>query len=783
VLLRAQVHALNILRHLFLDTNLAKEVSCYMPEAMVCALDGFGAETWAVRNSSTLAFSVLLSRSMGGAAQRKVFGASEFFLRYPALCPALLTRLARAAEALFARGERGDGEGDAHLSSSAPGDMHPDLQPVLVLLAQLAPSLHVRDDQAHLDAFIPLVRRCLSYQNGMVRLMAARSLHPFVPVQAVPAFICNHLLGSLPARYAHPAPRAFADHNQVHGVLEAVRWLVKQNTSRDDSWPHILASLANQEDSSSWHLLYHRFGAYVQWVTDERLPPPIRLVLLRIASDLLWPPGGALVPLPEHALGAAALLRRTTLDTCLLLLHTHDAPLTTAPPPTPPPRAVPDGPMLDALLAQAARLAAREHLCNAASCALVQAEQVAHVDAALRLTRRHRYEERYMALRAVKESVLGRLALPPLQPPVREHLHAALLLRLGSETHGAGCLRKLMRVLVELGRFPPNLEHLGLAIESRLEVEGVWEHTRRLTSARDPKVREKAMVLSGEVLAALLYRQLRDAGRALAAADALAFQRMLGEWLLGVEEQGDESRHVDERAAAVDALCRSGILLLSRGRLHLVSEDGWLLLRPVLVRAWLLALVLLQDDDEETRRFMARAVSAAVLPAQHDQQEEGAGGMYAAGVQPAKAIELVFKHVSGSALGAYEPAWHAFLTNMLAPNTPHPQEQQSEGGDKDERAGGEAGHALHAGGVHGAEAQGTEAVSDEAMARRLFEKECDNFQAPKIANALLVIVLTINVTTSSNKHLVIESKGLRQVAGGGGGDGTARSAAPATPSA
>lgn len=306
-----------------------------------------------------------------------------------------------------------------------------------------------------------------------------------------------------------------------------------------------------------------------------------------------------------------------------------------------------------------------------------------------------------------------------------------------------------MRVLVELGRFPPHLERLGLVIESRLEVEGVWEHTRRLTSARDPKVREKAMVLSGEVLAALLYRQLRDAGRALAAADAVALQRMLGEWLLGVEEQGDESRHVDERAAAVDALCRSGILLLSRGRLHLVSEDGWLLLRPVLVRAWLLALVLLQDDDEETRRFMARAVSAAVLPAQHDQQE-GAGAVYAAGVQPAKAIELVFKHVSGGALGAYEPAWHAFLTNMLAPNTLHPQEQHSGGGDEDETAGGEPGHALHAGGVHGAEAQGAEAVSDEAMARRLFEKECDNFQAPKIANAMLVIVLTIHVIVVTN---------------------------------
>ena len=83
VQLRAQVHALNVLRHLFLDTNLAKEVSSYIPEAMLCALEGFGAVSWAVRNSSTLAFSCLLSRSMGGTAQRKTFGSGEFFLRYP----------------------------------------------------------------------------------------------------------------------------------------------------------------------------------------------------------------------------------------------------------------------------------------------------------------------------------------------------------------------------------------------------------------------------------------------------------------------------------------------------------------------------------------------------------------------------------------------------------------------------------------------------------------------------------------------------------------------------
>jgi hypothetical protein len=382
VLLRAQVHALNILRHAFLDTNLAKELSSYIPEAMLCALDGFGAVSWAVRNSSTLCFSVLLSRSMGGAAQRKTFGSGEFFLRYPSLCPALVGRLARAADALIGQGE-----------------MHPELQPVLVLLAQLAPSIHVRDDQAHLDAFVPLVRRCLCYQNAMVRMMAARSLHPFVPVQAVPSFVCSQLLGCLPARFALPAPRAFAHNNEVHGVLEAVRWLVKQNTVREDSWPDILESLAQR---SAWHLLCQRITSHLDWVLDQRLPPPTRLVLLRTASDLLWAPGGALLHLPREQLGAAAELRDKTLAICLALLQTHEDPAST------------QGPMLDALLAQASRLAARQHMLTAGAPGVPEQERHEHLQAALLLTRRVRYEERYMALRAIKESVLGRLGLPPL---------------------------------------------------------------------------------------------------------------------------------------------------------------------------------------------------------------------------------------------------------------------------------------------------------------------------------------------------------------------------------
>lgn len=214
-LLRSQVHALNILRHLFLDTNLAKEMSTYMPHAMVCAIRGFGASTWAVRNSSTLAFSVLLNRSLGGTTQRKTFTASEFFLRYPTLCPFMLDCLVRATEKLD------DDSGGALL-------LHPELQPVLVLLAQLSPPSHVRDDQEHLKSFIPILQRCSRYNNNMVRFMASRALIPFVPTHDLAAHIGHDLLGSLPPPAPPSQQRAFSKHNEVHGLLEQVSSNPKQ---------------------------------------------------------------------------------------------------------------------------------------------------------------------------------------------------------------------------------------------------------------------------------------------------------------------------------------------------------------------------------------------------------------------------------------------------------------------------------------------------------------------------------------------------------------------------
>jgi hypothetical protein len=56
------VHALNILKLLFLDAILASDLEHYLSVAMQAAVLGFRSDSWAVRNSSMMVFAVITSR-------------------------------------------------------------------------------------------------------------------------------------------------------------------------------------------------------------------------------------------------------------------------------------------------------------------------------------------------------------------------------------------------------------------------------------------------------------------------------------------------------------------------------------------------------------------------------------------------------------------------------------------------------------------------------------------------------------------------------------------------
>ncbi|XP_061083567.1 LOW QUALITY PROTEIN: thyroid adenoma-associated protein [Conger conger] len=60
-----QVHALNILRALYRDTRLGENIVPFVSDGVQAAVLGFTSPVWAVRNSSTLLFSTLITRIFG----------------------------------------------------------------------------------------------------------------------------------------------------------------------------------------------------------------------------------------------------------------------------------------------------------------------------------------------------------------------------------------------------------------------------------------------------------------------------------------------------------------------------------------------------------------------------------------------------------------------------------------------------------------------------------------------------------------------------------------------
>ena len=172
-----------------------------------------------VRNAATLSFASLLTKVVGfmnvahaksGGCNRRSVTGDDFFARFPALHPFLLSELASAATAL----ER--------------GAVHPSLYPILAVLSRLRPSRVNTRDNRTLDpaAFVPLVRRCSRGRPLAVRAAAARALAPLVSPEKVAATV-RATLGALAVRAessSRGAPKV--GYNAAHGALLCVEALL-----------------------------------------------------------------------------------------------------------------------------------------------------------------------------------------------------------------------------------------------------------------------------------------------------------------------------------------------------------------------------------------------------------------------------------------------------------------------------------------------------------------------------------------------------------------------------
>uniref|UniRef100_X2AWR9 tRNA (32-2'-O)-methyltransferase regulator THADA n=1 Tax=Capitella teleta TaxID=283909 RepID=X2AWR9_CAPTE len=231
-LVDSQVHAMNILRSLFRDTRLSEDVSPFIADGLQAAILGYGAQDWAVRNSSSLLFSALMVRIFGVNRSR-------------------------------------DETAKKNLLTDSILHLHPGLYPVLMVLGRLVPSvMEGPSSSVNLTAFIPHVIKCTSSPVYKTRMMAARAICPLVAKDDITR-VLTMLFDIIPSD-------GIFMHNQLHGILLQV----DQILSELEDLPLGMQALIC--DCVSQRLVQHR-----RILSKENLCLPTQAVYLQVLTKTL----------------------------------------------------------------------------------------------------------------------------------------------------------------------------------------------------------------------------------------------------------------------------------------------------------------------------------------------------------------------------------------------------------------------------------------------------------------------------------------------------------------
>ncbi|KAL4568457.1 hypothetical protein LXL04_024070 [Taraxacum kok-saghyz] len=200
------VHAFNVLKAAFNDTNLATDTSGFSAEAMIIAIRSFSSVYWEVRNSACLAYTALVRRMVGflnvqkRESARRALTGLEFFHRYPLLHPFLYSELKIATDS----------------SHDLANAVHPSLCPMLILLSRLKPSTIATESGDELDPFLltPFIRKCSTQTNLRVRVLASRALTALISNEKLPT-----VLTTIATELPSGTNLASSKSNTVHGLL------------------------------------------------------------------------------------------------------------------------------------------------------------------------------------------------------------------------------------------------------------------------------------------------------------------------------------------------------------------------------------------------------------------------------------------------------------------------------------------------------------------------------------------------------------------------------------
>ncbi|RDX62283.1 Thyroid adenoma-associated protein-like protein, partial [Mucuna pruriens] len=250
------VHAFNVLKAAFNDSNLATDTSGFSAEALILSIRSFSSPYWEIRNSACLAYTALVRRMIGflnvhkRESARRALTGLEFFHRYPPLHSFLINELEVATEFL-----RCASSGD--LESIRGNNLHPSLYPILILLSRLKPSSIAGETGDELDPFLfmPWIRRCSTQSNLRVRVLASRALTSLVSNEKLPSVLLN-IASDLPCVDKLVKSTNFPiSFNFTHGILLQLSALLDincRNLADNSKKDHIIGELIQIFLLRSW---------------------------------------------------------------------------------------------------------------------------------------------------------------------------------------------------------------------------------------------------------------------------------------------------------------------------------------------------------------------------------------------------------------------------------------------------------------------------------------------------------------------------------------------------
>uniref|UniRef100_A0A1B0G450 tRNA (32-2'-O)-methyltransferase regulator THADA n=1 Tax=Glossina morsitans morsitans TaxID=37546 RepID=A0A1B0G450_GLOMM len=214
----SRIHALNILRALFRCTDLNEAVGEFVADGIIAAINGYDNHNWSERNSATLLFAALITRTFGVQRNkdsenlniRNKMTGRIFFLRYPKLYDYFLEQLQRAS-VLIQKQQK------AHK-----------LHPLLLIMSRLYPSaLEGTESNLKLSEFLPHIAECGFCPEMQTRVMAAKAIVALINKDEVH----NMILHKCAEIMIMIEPKSQIKLNSLHGNLLQILYLIKNHKS------------------------------------------------------------------------------------------------------------------------------------------------------------------------------------------------------------------------------------------------------------------------------------------------------------------------------------------------------------------------------------------------------------------------------------------------------------------------------------------------------------------------------------------------------------------------